>query len=158
MTEMNRRFVEATCPDCAWRQSCSDAHMVAMLRAIRELAASKSPEGEILRELFRHAAATLKCPECDHQGLQIGADVGEDDAWHEVRPCEMCGRPIEPERVEAISDATTCVACQRLAEQGNTEVEHEYCPKCGSPMVVVPSRGRGISRYVFRCGGNPPCR
>ena len=157
MTKMNRRFVEAVCPQCAWQQSCSDGHMVTMLRTIRKLGVSKSPEGEILGELFRHAAAELKCPECDHQGLQIGADE-EEDTWQDAKACEMCGRPIERERVEAIPDARTCVACQRQAEQGNTEVEEEYCPKCGAQMLVKLSRGPGISRYVLRCGGSPPCR
>jgi Zn finger protein HypA/HybF involved in hydrogenase expression len=160
MTHLNRRFVEAGCPQCAWCQSCNDAHMVAMLRSIRKLAVNKAPAGGILRELFRHSLPELECPKCGHQGLRVGAEVEADEDWQEVetRACDMCSRPIEPERLEAIPDAKTCVKCQRLSEEGNTEVEAEYCEKCGSPMVVVPSRGRGISRYVMRCSGNPPCR
>ncbi len=33
--------------------------------------------------------------------------------------CERCGKPIEPERLEAKPDATLCIECQREVEARN---------------------------------------
>lgn len=33
--------------------------------------------------------------------------------------CEDCSRPIAPERLEALPDATRCVRCQSIYEQTN---------------------------------------
>ena len=31
--------------------------------------------------------------------------------------CERCGQPIDPDRLEAVPDATLCIDCQRIAER-----------------------------------------
>lgn len=32
-------------------------------------------------------------------------------------PCELCGRPIGPERIEALPRARTCIACASLRKR-----------------------------------------
>ena len=153
----NRQNVDISCPACGWRRSCTDAQMVEMLRAIRKLGARKAPGGLVLVEVFRHSLAEMSCPVCRGHGLRPAPSESEDDGdWQDARACEGCGRPIEPERAEAVPDATLCVACQRASETGDTTVEVEYCDRCGAPMQLVSARGRGLSRYVLRCSGG--CR
>ncbi len=38
--------------------------------------------------------------------------------------CERCGRPINPERLEAIPEATLCVECKLLMEKMPFHVKH----------------------------------
>ena len=152
-----KQSVDAACPTCGWQQSCNDAQMVEMLRGIQKLGARKAPGGLVLIEVFRHSLAEIPCPDCGKRGLRVGlADPDDDGDWQEAKACDGCGRPIEMGRLEAMPDATLCVACQRAAEEGDTTVEQEYCERCGSPMQLVPSRGPGLSRYVLRCSGG--CR
>jgi Zn finger protein HypA/HybF involved in hydrogenase expression len=157
MAQINRQYVDVACNSCDWQRSCPDAQMVEMLRAIRKVGVSKAPGSSILIEIFKNSLAEMLCPACGGQGLHVAVVAENDDEdWPEGKTCDGCGRPIEQERMEAVPDSTLCVACQKATEQGDTTVEQEYCEKCGSPVQLVLSGGRGISRYVLRCSGG--CR
>lgn len=48
---------------------------------------------------------------------EIDAALGRIDAGT-YGQCERCGRPIDPDRLEALAYATTCIECKRLEERG----------------------------------------
>jgi len=152
------RYLELHCPACRWRSVCGPQSMARWLRTARKIRPGHEPEPEILVELFRSAAGLLACPECGQQGL-TAAPAEEDQAdWPEARTCESCGKPIPPERIEAVPGAVLCARCQEREEQGVQTVEGEYCPKCGSLMKLQLSRSGGVARYKLVCTNNPPCR
>ena len=152
-----RSYVELRCPRCPWTEVCGPKDVVRWLRTARKLRAAGQPEWEVLCELLQSAAGQLPCPGCGAVGLVVGP--ARDDAdWPELRRCAACGKTIDGERLEAVPDATLCAACQRAEESGRPQEEIEYCPKCGAPMELRPTRGAGVTRYVMACTAVPPCR
>ena len=126
------------------------------LTAHRMLRREKDPTWELLAELFTSSASSFVCPECDHQGLVARpASEGEDDAWGMARTCQTCGSPITPERLEIFPETQVCSECKRNEEQGATDDEISFCPRCGAAMTLKTTRGTGITRYEYRC---PECR
>lgn len=82
-----------------------------------------------------------------------------------VRPCAGCGRPISPERLEALPEATRCVPCQQRAESasGDWQVSEVVCPRCAargfqSRMIWRTARDPTISGYFLGCSRFPECR
>ncbi len=149
---------ELRCRLCAWREVCGPDAMIAWLTKAGKLRRGSEPETEILQPLFLAAVPQLDCPKCGQRSL-AAARAEEDRAeWPDVVPCAACSKPIPPERLQAVPEATLCAACQQAEESGNPRVEVEYCPKCGAPMQLRPVRGSGITRYRMACTGNPPCR
>jgi len=82
-----------------------------------------------------------------------------------VRPCVGCGRPISPERLEVIPEATRCVTCQQRTE--STTVDWRFsevvCPRCSdrgikSPMVWRTARDPTIQGYFLGCSLFPECQ
>jgi DnaK suppressor protein len=53
----------------------------------------------------------------DHLLAAIDAALGRVDAGT-YGSCERCGKPIDPERLEALPWATKCIECKRLEERG----------------------------------------
>jgi len=153
-----RTYFELRCRRCSWTQVCGPDDAARRLREARKLRPGSEPEWEILYELFRSAAGQLACPECGTKGLAVGPALEDETDWPGSKPCSSCGWPISAERLEAVPGATLCAACQRDDELGRLKTETEYCPKCGSPMQLRPSRSSGVTRYVLVCIGNPPCR
>ena len=152
----DRTYLELRCPGCSWSEVCGPAEIAQWLLRAGKLRRGSDPEWEIMVEVLRATAPKLACPECGRAGLCLGP--ARDDAdWPETL-CEACSRPIERERLELLPDTTFCAACQRKAERGETTTETEYCPKCGAPMAVKPSKSAGLTRYVMVCTGDPPCR
>jgi predicted RNA-binding Zn-ribbon protein involved in translation (DUF1610 family) len=125
------------------------------LLAAGMLRRNAKPSAAELRELLPAAAPRLACPECGSQGLAVRDDDELGD-WPAARRCQSCGRAIPPERLEVFPDAELCVACQRGEDQGVAPATGDYCPRCGSPMMVRPSRGRGIARQELACS-DPSC-
>ena len=113
-------------------------------------------DAELIRELRTVAADRLTCPGCEARGLTLDDAPIED--WHDGVLCEICRSPIPNERLEALPGARRCAACQSNAEQGRDSGEAEYCPKCGSLMVLRLSRSGGIARYKLVCTAVPLCR
>jgi hypothetical protein len=82
-----------------------------------------------------------------------------------VRPCAGCGRPISPERLQAIPEAALCVSCQERAESASTDwrVSEVECPRCAarglrSRMVWRTARDPTIPGYFLGCSRFPDCR
>jgi hypothetical protein len=150
--------IEIRCANCRFATMFDAAAVAGWLQAAGRLHRhSEATTGE-LRELALALAPQIPCTGCGELRL-AAAVVGDDsDDWPMARRCEDCGQLISPERVEVFPDTRVCTSCQSRDEQGCSPDAPEYCPHCGSPMVVRQSRGSGIRRYVMECSGNPPCR
>ncbi len=97
---------------------------------------------------------------------QSDEDAGAGDVVDvPVRPCAACGRPIPPERLEALPEATQCVRCQQSAETAPTDwrTSEVVCPRCAargvqSRMVWRTARDPSISGFFLGCSRFPACR
>ncbi len=153
----SREACEIRCPACSWSEVCGPREVARWLVQARKARAGREPEWDVMVEVFRATGPALTCPRCGAQGLAVGPPREDEEDWPEVT-CARCSRPIPKERLEALPGATRCAACQRVEESGGEPGSREYCPKCGSPMVLRLARSSGTARYVMVCTGNPPCR
>ncbi len=153
-----RETIELNCPRCSWAEVCGPSAAAEWLRRVGKLRGRELPEWEILVEVLRAAAEKLTCPRCGATGLAAGPADAEGDDWPEAAVCRGCGRPIPPERLEAVPGTTYCAACQGAAESGREPTTIEYCPRCGAPMEPRLAPGGGVARYVMTCTAVPPCR
>lgn len=144
---------ELYCSACDWSELVDLARAIIWLREAKLCSARSDPTPEEIQELLPVAAGKLSCPECQHQPLQLRQPAEEEFDWPEPVACEVCGKPIPPERLEIMPGTKTCVACQQLDESGGATTEVDYCPNCGSPLQVKPRGGAGVARYVMHCGG-----
>ena len=171
-----------SCESCSWRSVCSQDATIQRIRSVGMLRRQAEPDDELIAELLPLAAAKMACPACSAIGLRIGETDGNNaqdhdaqahddwprdqgsrdqwpsDQWNDAVVCEVCRQPIPPERVEAVPDATRCAACQTEAEAGREPEEPDYCPRCGSLMVLRVGNAGGVTRYKLFCTGSPPCR
>jgi predicted RNA-binding Zn-ribbon protein involved in translation (DUF1610 family) len=144
------------CPNCAWVTICGPAQMADWLLRHRLIKSTSDVPTDLLVELFRTSSAKLSCPQCGKRGLVAApSEALADEEWGQSRTCESCGAAIPPERLEVFPDARLCADCQQRDERGELAGRAEYCPRCGSIMVLRQSRGAGITRYVMTC---PACR
>ncbi len=157
--------VELSCVHCSWRTVSSEYETIKRLRSVGMLRHQAEPDEDLLAELLPLAAARMTCPACGAIGLQTGdggdggdADEWSESGWHNAVACEICRQPIQPERLEAVPGATRCAACQTEAEAGREPEELDYCPKCGSLMMLRVGNAGGVTRYKLFCTGSPPCR
>lgn len=149
-------LAELSCPACEHTVVCGPAEMIDQLRRVGMVRRDVQPEADLLAELFRSSASKFACPQCGAVGLIVQTiDEGDDEAWGMARKCDVCGRPIDRERLEALPDARLCATCQASDERGEATGPADYCPKCGNVMVVRPTRTRGVTRYELSC---PTCR
>ncbi len=109
-------------------------------------------ETNLLLELARVSAGNLICHTCGNAGLELKDGVPDRDDLG--RRCEVCGRTIDPERLEIFPDSTLCTTCQKGDDQGIDSAIPDYCSQCGTPLVPVKSTV-GITRYRMSC---PQCR
>lgn len=138
---------------------CGAAEIVRRLRRLGLFRRAAEPPEEIIREVLGDQGSRLTCDNCQSANLNIVLDGGDDaEPWEQVVVCEICREPIPPERLEFKPGATRCVRCQDATDRGQSFVEPEYCPKCGSLLELRVSRGGGMTRYKLWCTGNPPCR
>jgi hypothetical protein len=154
---MSSNWIEVRCPECDWTEVHGPAEIVSRLRAAGLLRSNSDATREELAELLIGMASRLTCPDCQHTGLVAAPARDDQSDWPEARRCDVCGRAIPAERLEAIPTATKCAACQSGAEQGVETGEIDFCPRCGSPMVLRQTRSSGITRYVMTCSA-PRCR
>ena len=150
------RELATRCRTCGLSRGVTLSEMVGRLRSGGMLKARSDASPEVIRELFIASAARLSCGDCGTIGLAVEAAAElDDEAWGQARACQMCGKPIPPERLELLPDARLCAACQANDERGDVGDEREFCPRCGAVMQLVSGRGAGIARYTMRC---PTCR
>ncbi len=149
-----------TCPHCGWRTICGEAEVARRLRTLGLLKRAPNPPEELLSELLAAHVGELPCDQCQTVGLVAVDSVDDEDSgdWQQAVVCEVCRKPIPPERVEVFPDARRCVACQDVADRGEEPDEPEFCEKCGALVELRVSRGGGITRYKRFCTGHPPCR
>ena len=148
-----------TCPQCGWQTTCGEAEIARRLRVLGLLRRAAHPPEEMVRELLATNAARLKCDACSEAGLVSSEpEADSDDDWQQAVVCEVCRKPIPPERVEVFPDARRCVGCQDVADRGAEPDELEFCEKCGALVELRVSSGGGITRYKRLCTGSPPCR
>ena len=151
--------LQLSCPACTWFLVCDKADAIeAQLRAGGFLLDERAPSARALQTLLRGAGPRLTCPECGSEGLEVAPYTAGEGDWQEAITCEVCRKPIPPERLEALPGVRRCIACQQAAESGAEREEPEYCPKCGAPLVLRVSRASGTTRYKLFCTGMPPCR
>jgi predicted RNA-binding Zn-ribbon protein involved in translation (DUF1610 family) len=143
------------CRDCSFAEVAGPAEMLRWLQAAGMMRRAKEPDEAVIEELFVQTASRFPCPECGRVGLvaEEADDNWNDEAWSMSRKCARCRQPIPPERLEIFPDATLCAACQQSAEAATTDDAEtpEYCPRCGSIMMLRSSTSRGVARYVMRC-------
>ena len=149
-------LVEVTCRACSWHAEWGREGTERYLRRAGMLRRVEAADGEVVRELLHGTAPQLTCPECGEVGLRLVA-IDEAD-WCDAVLCDVCRQPLTPERLEAVPDTKRCVACQQQAEVGVESDEPEYCPRCGSLLVLRVSSRAGMTRYRLFCTGEPPCR
>lgn len=150
--------VDVRCDQCGTHHLLDAAGALQWLRSLGRVRSQQAWEAEVVFEVIRGIADELQCRECGVRGVFVGVPREEGEDWPEARPCRECGRPIPPERLEALPEAVRCVDCQQRIEMGDDPAQAEYCPKCGSQMVLRLSRGGGITRHTMQCSNVPPCR
>jgi RNA polymerase-binding transcription factor DksA len=156
--EMPRWQIELACAACNSCEVLNAAEVARRLLSAGRLRSHSEATPDELRELVLALACKLACGACGRIGLAARAVEDETEGWLEPTRCEGCGKLIDADRLEIFPDATLCTSCQRLDEQGAAPATGEFCPTCGWPMVVRPSAGRGVHRFVLVCSKSPPCR
>ena len=136
----SKRFVCS----CGFQFTCDLPAAVRWLQSLKMLRRESEPDEAIVEELLRSAGDRLLCPECDAV-VSVGEDVRDD--WEDLRPCEACRQPISAERLRVFPNAKLCPTCQSKEDRGETIGEQEYCPRCGSIMVMRQRSGK----YAMYC-------
>ncbi len=150
-------YLELSCSACSWGELCGVEGIVRWLMLAGLLKPNSEADPDLLAELFRGASPRFGCPRCGAVGLTV-TDAPDRDDWPGGRPCDVCGKSIPDERLAALPDARLCSTCQAADERGQPLDAVDYCPRCGAPLELRPSRRSGITRYVSACTGSPPCR
>ena len=150
--------VDVRCDHCGDHRLLDAAGALQWLHSLGRVRSQQAWDAEVVFEVFRGIADELGCRTCGVRGVFVGLPHDEGDDWPEARTCQECGRLIPPERLAALPEATRCVGCQQQIDAGDDPAPAEYCPKCGSPMVLRASRGSGITRHTMQCSNVPPCR
>ena len=148
------------CRSCGFRTVCGKDDLAARLRLVGQLRRDKEPDEAIVAALLDEYAPLMTCPGCKAIGL-VAEDAddewSDEDDWQAAVLCEVCRKPIDPERLEALPETQRCTECQSKSESGALEDEDpEFCPRCGSLVELRVSRGTGITRYKRFCTGG--CR
>jgi len=153
---------QLNCRQCGWQTICGETEIVRRLRSLGLLRRSTDPPKEMVRELLVANVSRLVCDQCQAAALVFSepteTDNNQEDDWQQAIVCEVCRKPIPPERVEVFPNAKRCAPCQDAADRGAEPDEPEFCEKCGSLVELRVSRGGGITRYKRFCTGSPACR
>ena len=112
---MHPDYHDLRCPECGWCEVCGPESVIRWLRKAGKVRPGREPEPEILGELFRALAGQLQCPRCGRTGLSATLAPDDDVDWPGDVPCAVCGKPIAPERLEALPGVETLC---RLSESG----------------------------------------
>ncbi len=148
-------YVELKCQLCGASEVVGPEQMLQRLRDTGMLKREKEPDLDLVRELFTARLGQIVCGVCGGCGLSAETlDEWDDDDWQVTRTCEVCHQMIPPERLEVFPNTRRCRDCQQSAERGEDSGEPEYCPRCGSILVLREQSGSGITRYVMHC---PDC-
>ena len=148
--------IEWTCPYCGSQERLDAAELSARLRRLGMLKRDDQRDPVFLVQLAATQNPRLVCFSCGRGGVKV--DLADDrDEWDlPTKPCAACGQPLPPERLELFPESELCAACQQRVDRGGSPDQHDdYCPRCGTRMVVRQRRGSGIAAYEMIC---PDCR
>jgi predicted RNA-binding Zn-ribbon protein involved in translation (DUF1610 family) len=149
--------LDLRCSACGWSEHCPPKVMLRWLQEAGMLRRNASASAAELRELLLATVSRLTCPECSSIGLHVARAAEDDIDWPGERRCEVCQKPIDAERLEALPHTRLCTTCQQGEERGGP-LSEDYCPRCGAPMIVRRAGGSGITRYEQVCSAWPACR
>ncbi len=151
------RFYQLICGSCGKSEKISRHEALVRLVAARKLrAVACGADESLLDELVPSLLSQLPCS-CGQRNWRItGLETADD--WVESRRCRDCGCVISPSRLAVVPDADRCTDCQTAWEQGRSTGPEKYCPRCGNIMKLAPREINGVTRYVWICTRNPPCR
>ncbi|WP_442485503.1 TraR/DksA C4-type zinc finger protein [Aeoliella sp. SH292] len=148
------------CRKCGFRTIAGTDDLVARLRLVGQFRRDKEPDEAIVEALLPEYTPLMTCPMCKSIGLVAeDADTEWDDTddWQAAVLCEICRKPIDPERLEYLPDTRCCTDCQQKSESGTLpDDDPDFCPRCGALVELRVSRGSGITRYRRFCTGG--CR
>jgi DNA-directed RNA polymerase subunit M/transcription elongation factor TFIIS len=148
--------VEASCGRCGFVERLDMLELVARLRRLGMLKRGDDLEPQFLLEIAAAARERLTCSSCGRGGVLVQLADERDEFEPASRPCAACGAAIPAERLELFPDSELCASCQQRIDRGQTPDQHDdYCPRCGTRMVVRQRRGSGIAGYEMSC---PACR
>jgi len=148
-------YFEWSCTDCGYVEQTVASELLRRLQQVGAMKRAEEPDLDIALELARSATVRFTCPRCKRGSLiPARASETEDDDWGDPKPCVACGKPIPAERVAFFPEVERCSACQTRVDNGGQLSGDDYCPHCGTPMVMRKTSG-GITRYEQRC---PQCR
>jgi predicted RNA-binding Zn-ribbon protein involved in translation (DUF1610 family) len=148
------------CPHCAAEERLDVRELAGRLRTLGMLKREDEREADFLLQLARAAGTRLLCTACGCGGVKVEIaddEIADDhDEWEpRSTPCAACGAKIPPERLALFPESDLCAACQARIDQGQSPDRHDdFCPRCGSRMVVRQRRSRGIAGYEQVC---PDC-
>jgi predicted RNA-binding Zn-ribbon protein involved in translation (DUF1610 family) len=149
-----RSIIRWFCPYCAWQEDGTVAELDSQIRRLGMIKREEKADVALLLELARIKKPDLRCPNCRKVGYTAEAVDPSDDGWGRGKPCANCGTEIPEERLELFPDQDLCAKCQGTIDAGGQLSGDDYCPNCGTPMVVKKTSS-GISRYQQVC---PSCR
>jgi DNA-directed RNA polymerase subunit RPC12/RpoP len=149
-----RSIIRWFCPYCSWQEDGTVAELDSQLRRLGMIKREEQAEVALLLELARIKKPDIRCPSCRKPGFTAEAVDPTDDGWGAGKPCANCGKEIPAERLELFPDQDLCAACQGKIDSGGQLSGDDYCPHCGTPMIVKQTR-QGVSRYQQVC---PNCR
>jgi predicted RNA-binding Zn-ribbon protein involved in translation (DUF1610 family) len=140
------------CPECDEQAVWGPAQMLEGLQQLGMLRRETRPDPELVVHLAEDAAQRLRCPHCQHPGLQLQPWSDDFDDFPSRRACEVCGEFIPVERLEIFPNASRCAGCQDKPAPATHD--DDFCPRCGDRLQVRISRGTGVARYHAAC---PAC-
>lgn len=151
----NERRFRLRCSACAHVTVIDFDEAVSRLRQHGHFRRADADSAEVVLALLELVAASWSCDRCPSNGLAVTRDhrlaaCEEESAWENSRPCAKCRRSIAPERLEALPNATLCIACETGSRDANHE-EPSFCTRCGARMEVARSRRAGPTRYILEC-------
>ncbi|TWU28158.1 TraR/DksA C4-type zinc finger protein [Bythopirellula polymerisocia] len=153
------------CSQCGWRTVCGHEELASRLRKLGLFRRASNPPADLVDEVLQVNAQRLTCDSCHATGLLIVeaddaslSNRSEQDDWQQAILCEICHKPVPPERLDIFPTARRCVACQDAADRGAEPLAVEYCTKCGALLEMRVSSAGGITRYKQFCTGQPACR
>ena len=147
------------CLSCGWEKKMDSAGRLKFLQRKGHARKIRDPHNALLPELFRALVDDLKCEECksgrvtlSETVINIAPEEDDDELWGGPRRCKQCNAVIGKERLEALPEATICIACATASVCASKcdDATNEYCPSCGAQMIFAVSSNRG-NTYSMRC-------
>lgn len=150
-------FYKLRCPHCGHAEVLSRHEAQRRLQAAKKLRPGVEADESLLDELVPALLRQLECSNCRRKGVDVTIQQDRDE-WTDERKCAICGKTIPVMRLAVLPDAELCAACQAAIDRGESPGPPVYCKRCGRPMRISPRKVGGLTRYIWVCTNDPPCR